>query len=167
MGATDPVSKLNKFLLATNTFVGMLQKPVPGINMQEIGKEIYGTLGYQDGTRFFTNDNPQVLQLQQQLQQAQGVIGQLQQKVAEKQTAHQIAMQKIIVDKDKAIQTTAMKEQGANQRALATHWAAMHKMDIEHARGEVKGTVAHQRSLESAQQKHEFMQQQQPLQRVK
>jgi len=148
MGATDPVQKLNKFLSAMNNYTAMLKQPTPGINMKEVGKEIFGSLGYQDGTRFFTTEDPQVMQLQQQLQQMQGVISQLQQKVQEKNTAHQIAAQKIIVDKEKAIQITAMKEQGQNQRALATHWAAMHNGDIAHARAMQSGELSHQRNMQ-------------------
>lgn len=151
MGATDPMMKLNKFLTAMNTYTAMLKQPTPGINMKEVGKEIFGHLGYQDGGRFFTVEDPQILQLQQQMQQAQGIIQQLQQKVAEKNTAHQIAQQKIIVDKEKAIQTTAMKEQGANQRALATHWRAMHQADSEHARTAAATDLSNQRSMSQAE----------------
>ena len=134
MGATDPMMKLNKFLAAMNNYTAMLKQPTPGINMKEVGKEIFGHLGYQDGGRFFNVEDPQILQLQQQLQQAQGIIGQLQHKVQEKQMAHQIAAQKIVVGAQTTLQTTAMKEKGANQRALATHWRAMHESDVGHQR---------------------------------
>ena len=151
MGATDPMQKLNKFLTGLTTYTNMLKQPSPGINMEEVGKEVFGMMGYQDGKRFFSNDNPQVLQLQQQLQQAQGIIGELQKKVADKQMAHQVAMQKQIITKDTAIQTTAMKEQGANQRALATHWAAMHRDQSQRDHSSEQGALAHARSLQQRQ----------------
>lgn len=147
MGATDPMMKLNKFLTAMNTYVGMQQQPIPGINMKEVGKEIFGHLGYQDGSRFFTVDDPQVLQLQQQVQQMTGVISQLQAKVAEKKEANQIAMQKTIVtaqagvqkaqlSSQTTLQSALIKEEGANKRALATHWRALH----EHANPKFNNT---------------------------
>src|ERR1035437_9850269 len=55
MGATDPQMKLQKFMAAMGQYITMLKEPVAGLNLQEIGKEIFGTLGYADGTRFFTN----------------------------------------------------------------------------------------------------------------
>ena len=153
MGATDPMMRLNKFLTAMNAYSNMLQKPTPGIDMQEVGKEIFGHLGYSDGTRFFSGEDPQVLALQAQLQQAQGIIGQLQQKVQEKNMAHQIALQKTQISNQTslqkanmsnqtalrrtdmsnqaALQRTAMQEQAQNQRALATHWRALHERDVE------------------------------------
>lgn len=129
MGATDPMMRLNKFLTGLGAYTGMLQHPTPGIDMKEVGKEIFGHLGYADGSRFFSSTDPQIQQLQQQLQQSQGIISQLQQKVVEKQTAHQIATQKIQVDSQTKIQTTAMHENASNQRALATHWRALHERE--------------------------------------
>lgn len=149
MGATDPMQKLNKFLTAMNSFTTMMAKPIPGANMKEIGKEIFGHLGYQDGARFFTVEDPQLLQMQQQIQQLQGVIGQLQHKLADKTMANQIAQQKIMVNAQTGlkkadisaqagIQKTAinaqqhtqiavLKEEGLNKRAVATHWRALHE----------------------------------------
>jgi hypothetical protein len=142
MGATDPTARLNKFMLAMGRYTEMLKGGVPGIDMKEVGKEIFGHLGYADGSRFFSSEDPQILQLQQQLQQAQGVIGQLQKKVADKQEAHQIALQKTIVSANSTAQTTAAKaasaeritaakEAGANQRAVVTHIRALEERHIE------------------------------------
>ncbi len=136
MGATDPMQKLNKFLSAMGTYTAMLQKPVPGIDMAEVGKEIFGHLGYADGSRFFTVENPQLLQAQQQLQQATALIQQLQAQVKDKQTAHQVKVVTAQAKNQTDLATAQAKNQtditktnivqaNENKRALATHWRAL------------------------------------------
>ena len=130
MGATDPMMRLNKFLTGMNNYTAMLKQPTPGIDMKEVGREIFGHLGYADGSRFFTSEDPQIQALQQQLQQAQGVIAQLQQKVQEKKEANQVKLQATQMTNQTKLQATAMHEQASNQRALATHWRALHERQI-------------------------------------
>jgi hypothetical protein len=138
MGATDPTARLNKFMTAMQSLSSILQSPIPGLDLKEVMKEVFGHLGYADGSRFFSNEDPNVLMLQQQVQQMQGIIQQLQKKVADRTQANQIAAQKIMVGRDTALATTqvkeankreiaAMREDGANKRALATHWRALHE----------------------------------------
>ena len=125
MGATDPAAKLNKFIAGITAYTAIMSKPVPGLNVQEVGKEIFGHLGYADGTRFTTNDNPAVLQLQQQLQQAQGIIQQLEQKVKDKQTGHMVALEKSKQTNQTTFQKTMIHEENENKRSLATHMRAL------------------------------------------
>lgn len=125
MGATDPAAKLNKFIAGITAYTAIMSRPVPGLNVQEVGKEIFGHLGYADGSRFTTNDNPQVLQLQQQLQQATQLIQQLQQKVKDKQTGHMVSLEKTKATNQTTIQKTLIQEQNENKRSLATHMRAL------------------------------------------
>ena len=125
MGATDPMMKLNKFLVGLNQMTQMMQKPTPGLNMQEVGKEIFGHLGYADGSRFFTNDNPEVAALQAQVQQMTQVIQQLQSQIKDKKTAHVVSLQKTRETNQTKVVTTQIQEDAANKRALATHFAAI------------------------------------------
>jgi hypothetical protein len=99
------------------------------VNMQEVGKEIFGHLGYADGTRFFTVENPQVIQLQQQLQQAMGLVQQLQGKLKEKMTGHQVGLVKTQATNDSKEKITVIKEENENKRSLATHFAALSMHD--------------------------------------
>lgn len=129
MGATDPNMKLQKFMAGMGAFIGFMEKKVPGINMQAVGAEIFGHLGYQDGSRFFTNDNPQVVQLQQQLQEAQQAIQQLQAKVNDKNTKHQIDLAKVEKTNQTKLQTTQIHEEAENQRNAVTHLRAIREQD--------------------------------------
>lgn len=127
MGATDPTQKLQKFLAAFTAYSNALKNPTPGVNMVEVGKEIFGHLGYSDGSRFFTVDDPQVAQLQGQLQQAMQLVQQLQQKLQEKNTAHAVGLQKTRETNQTKLQVAALQEQNENKRSLATHYASIVK----------------------------------------
>lgn len=90
MGATDPQLKVQKFMAGITMFANIAKEPPMGLNMQEVGKELFGHLGYSDGSRFFTNDNPQVAQMTQQLQQAMMEIKRLKAQVDVKMMGHQV-----------------------------------------------------------------------------
>lgn len=122
MGATDPTQKLQKFLSAMSAYSAMMKNQIPGMNMVEVGKEIFGHLGYQDGSRFFTVDNPQVAALQQQLRQAMLALQQMQAKVKEKQTAQIVGMQKTRETNQTKERIALIQEENENKRALATHF---------------------------------------------
>jgi hypothetical protein len=121
MGATDPSQKLQKFLTGMNSYTNILKNSPPGLNAVEVGKEIFAHLGYSDPTRFFTNDNPQVVQLQEQLQKASGMIQQLEQKLKEKQGQQIIGLQKTRETNQTKKEVAVIQEEAANTRALATH----------------------------------------------
>lgn len=125
MGATDAGAKLNKFIAGISAYSMIMAKPTPGLNVEEVGKEIFGNLGYSDGSRFTSTENPQVLQLQAQLQQAGAVIQQLQQKVKEKTTGHLIGLQKAREANKTTIAKTQIQETNENRRSLATHMRAL------------------------------------------
>ena len=127
MGATDPTAKLQKFLSGMQIYTQMLIQPTPGIDMKEVGKEIFGHLGYADGSRFFNNDNPQVAALQQQMQQLQGAMAQLQQKVKDKTEANQIRLISAREKNQTDLKKAAIQEEAANKRALATHFVALNE----------------------------------------
>lgn len=68
MGATDPVLKLQRFVAGLQALQQISLKPPPGLNLQEIGKEIFGLSGYQDGTRFYIDD-PDKMSMAKQIQE--------------------------------------------------------------------------------------------------
>jgi hypothetical protein len=63
--------------------------------------------------------------LQQQLQQAMGLIQQLQQKTKDKETGHMVALQKTREINQTTLAKTAMQEENENKRSLATHMRAL------------------------------------------
>jgi len=79
MGATDPMQKLNGFLLAISKARELMAAPPPGMNVQEAVKEIFGRLGYKDGARFLIDqEDPKMAPLLQQMEEMKGIIEQQQ-----------------------------------------------------------------------------------------
>lgn len=77
IGATNPQNRLKNFVAGAD-IIGKIFGPqaAMGANFQEVSKEVFGMLGYKDGTRFFSPQyDPRVAMLQQQLQKAQGKGG--------------------------------------------------------------------------------------------
>jgi len=85
MGATDPVQKMRNFVGGIRAYAEVASSIPPGtLNMEEVGKEIFGRMGYKDGERFLTNQqqqDPEKMQMQQAMQEMQQLIQQLQAEV--------------------------------------------------------------------------------------
>ena len=132
MGATDPSTKLQKFLTAMGAFSNMAKAPPPGLNLQEVGREIFGHLGYSDGSRFFTNDNPQVLALQQQLQQVMGELQKAQAQLKDKNAQHLAGLAKTHDTNASKERIAANKEQNENKRNALTHIHSLLEAQHDH-----------------------------------
>ena len=76
MNATDPLRKVQNLLNGIRA-LGELPGVVEQINIQEVTKEVFGQLGYKDGSRFirFEEDvNPQMKALEEQLAELQQMV---------------------------------------------------------------------------------------------
>lgn len=74
-GSTNPADQINNFMTAMNSLKSLLADGTLlnyGIRVDQVMKEIFGKLGYRDGTRFFDQQqDPRITALQHQLQQMQ------------------------------------------------------------------------------------------------
>ena len=92
LNATDPMKRVQNLLFGVNTlaqFPGVIER----INLPEITKEVFGQLGYKDGSRFINveeSDDPRMKQLEQQLQELQAIIETDQQKTQGKMQIEQV-----------------------------------------------------------------------------
>jgi hypothetical protein len=65
MGATDPQTKIQKFIMAVKTYADISQM-LPNADLENVRKEIFGLAGYRDGSRFFQDgQDPNAMKLQQ------------------------------------------------------------------------------------------------------
>jgi hypothetical protein len=76
MGATDPQTRLQKFVAAIQTVIQVIQTAPPGANLEEITKEIFRNAGYKDGERFFSmqQQDPRLIKAMEMIKQLQGEI---------------------------------------------------------------------------------------------
>jgi hypothetical protein len=88
MGATDPHTKLGKFISALQAYSGAMST-LPDADPEALRKEIFGLAGYRDGARFFKGENPVNAQMQQQLQEMQQAMQEMGQKLAKQELALQ------------------------------------------------------------------------------
>jgi hypothetical protein len=93
MGATNPDERLRKLLMATTSAIQVVNTSPPGVNVQEIVKDIYAFAGFRDGSRFFPDKaDPRLVKAMEMVQQLQG---QLQSKQGEIVANSKIEMEKI------------------------------------------------------------------------
>ena len=111
MGATNPQFKLQRFMLGLETFAKIAAQPPPGANMNEIGKELFGLLGYKDGARFGFGE-PKDGQ-DPRLAQAMQIIDQMQKAIEGKQVE---AAAKTKGEKE----IEAMRQEGESRRTVIT-----------------------------------------------
>lgn len=78
-GATSPEKRIGKLMLGLNAMksAGEAAQVLPGLNMTEISSEVFGALGYADGSRFVSNgkdEDPEKAQLRAQVQQLMQMV---------------------------------------------------------------------------------------------
>lgn len=73
-GATDPQARLQKFIGAVSAAIKIIGEAPPGMNVQEIVKEIFTYSGFRDGSRFMSNQDPRLAKAMQMIQQLQGAL---------------------------------------------------------------------------------------------
>lgn len=75
MAMGDPNQRMQKFIMATQSAIGLVNAAPPGFNVMEGIKEIYANAGYRDGARFFGGEqDPRLAKAMQMIKQMQGVI---------------------------------------------------------------------------------------------
>jgi len=112
MGATDPIMRVQNFMLGIRTIVEVIKTDQSGVlDIQEIAKEVFGRIGYKDGARFFIEamgDDPEKMQMAQVIQQLQRLVqalkAELESNIGEQKT-------KVLIER--------MKQSGASQRKEA------------------------------------------------
>jgi hypothetical protein len=126
MGATDPVTKLQKFILAMQSFSQIAVKPPPGVNLEEVLKEICALSGYQDGSRFTMGQNPEMAKLTQTIKAMQMKIQQLTMHAKDK---HEANVVKLVTSREKIHGDLA--KTALTHAKEGRHLYAQHLMDLK------------------------------------
>ena len=127
MGATDPILKLQNFIMAINTIIKIFAEAPPGtLNVMEVASEVFGYVGYKSGARFFVEQmegqDPEKMQMGQVIQQMQAALQSLEEQLKSKQADNQVKLM-----------TTNIKERGQDRRKAAeiASNVTMKKMDLQ------------------------------------
>lgn len=93
MGATDPAMKMQRFAGGLKTYSEVCAKPPPGMDLKEVGKEIMALSGYQDGLRFFNDQDPDKVKMTQMIALLQKKIALLEGKQHDKHESNVVKLQ--------------------------------------------------------------------------
>lgn len=118
MGATDPTTKQQRFAGALNTLAGLAHKPVPGLELKEVGKELFALAGYRDGMRFMQpGQDPEKAKLMQLVQVLQKKLAAAE---LEKKNKHEANVVKLVSSREGNIVKLALasKEDDHQSRHL-------------------------------------------------
>jgi len=75
IGTTNPVERMQKFMLTMKAAIDLVSTAPPGLNVIEALKELFSNAGYRDGARFFSEQqDPRLMKAQQMIQQLQGML---------------------------------------------------------------------------------------------
>ena len=129
-GAMTPMAKLQRFNAGLLGLSQYAKQQVPGVMLEEVAKETFALMGYQDGARFMT-DSPDVAQIKQSLQLKDQAINELTRRLNDKEADRQL---KLTVDDNKnrtAIVTTVLRHDKEDRHKLAD--AAIMEMQSDRA----------------------------------
>ena len=127
LNATDPMKRVQDLLFGVNTlaqFPGVAEK----INLPELTKEVFGQLGFKDGSRFIKWDqeaDPRMEEMQKQLEELQNIIATDQQKAEGRMQIEQV---KSVGDKEVA----QIRAQADIQRQLIGQQTDIREAEIKH-----------------------------------
>jgi len=133
MGATDPVQKMNKFIVGLQAFQNVAMHPPPGINLGEVAKEIFGLAGYQDGQRFFDMSDPDKAHAQQMIEALQQEVKILSGRVKEKESVQPTKLKIAQENNLTRLALAEIKTESSNKQLLARHLAELERLREEHA----------------------------------
>ena len=106
-GSINPQQRVEKLAFALNTIGQFAPEIIQGMNREEVTKEIFGALGYQDGQRFIGQEQPEDPRIGQMQQEIQMLQQKLQGKEIESQTKLQIEQMRV----EGSLQKETMKSQ--------------------------------------------------------
>jgi hypothetical protein len=98
MGATDPMMKLQKLLTGAKAYAEISTMMAPGLDMLELGKEIFGYIGYRDGGRFMDDEqDPRLAKAMGMIKSLQDALGQAQELLERRDEVDQIKLQEMAI----------------------------------------------------------------------
>jgi hypothetical protein len=147
MGSTDPVTKLQKFLVGVESFTKICVRPPPGVNLEEVWKEIMALTGYQDGERFSIGQNPEMIK---QAQQIKVLTEKLQQLMRERKDKHEGNVVKLIsarLKEEGAMKRQVVKQTHESRHLYADHLMGLHDKAVEHILGGEQADAGMERDM--------------------
>ena len=126
MGATDPTTKQQRFTAALSTYAQLTAKPIPGLDLKEVGKELLALAGYRDAVRFFQGQDPEKARLMMTIQ---GLLRKLQVLEINKQNKRESNVVKLVTSREGNLTKLALAAKEDDHQSR--HLLIGHLMDLE------------------------------------
>jgi hypothetical protein len=129
MGATDPTTKQQRFSGALTTYAGVTKAPPPGLDLKEVGKELFALAGYRDAMRFFIDQDPEKVKMQQTIQ---ALTKKLQVLDIDKRNKHDANVVKLVSSRESNLTKLALaskEDDHQSRHLLIGHLLEMEKVD--------------------------------------
>jgi hypothetical protein len=117
MGATDPTQKLGKFIGALKAYGEVAALQIPGMDLKEAGKEVFGLAGYRDGRRFMQDEDENNPENNPQLQQAVETMHAMEAEIKKLQAGEQSKIAATNASKEEAVAKSQSESVKAQEKA--------------------------------------------------
>lgn len=134
MGATDPTMKQQRLSACLQQIQALAAKPVPGLDLKEVFKELFALAGYRDAMRFLQEGaDPQVAQMAKTIQALMKKLSIYEVQKHSRSEANQV---KLITSRESNIvklATAAKEDDHQSRHLLIGHLLEMEKLDKQSA----------------------------------
>lgn len=160
MGATDPTTKQQRLQGALGMCAQLAAKPIPGMDLKEVFKELFALAGYRDGQRFLQDgQDPEKVRLTQMVQK---LMQERAKTEVEKRNKHESNVVKLVTSRESnltKLAAAAKEDDHQSRHLLIGHLLEMEKIDKQseqqrtmQAEGAVQGQVAQAQGATQQQQ---------------
>lgn len=159
MGATDPSTKQQRLNGALMTYSQLCAKPAPGLDLKEVGKELFALAGYRDAMRFFGDADPEKAKMQMMIKKLMEEMTKLK---IDKNNKHEANVVKLVTSREKNMADllkAGKEDEHESRHLLVGHLLEMEKADKQaeqqrslQAEGAMQGQVAQAQGASQQQQ---------------
>ena len=129
MGATDPTTKQQRFAQALTVYANLCKAAPPGLDLEEVRKELLALAGYRDGQRFSTQQDAEKQKMQETIK---ALMMKLQKQEIEKHNKHEANVVKLVTAREK-LQVDLLKahkeDDHQSRHLMVGHLMEMEKLD--------------------------------------
>lgn len=136
MGATDPVSRMGRFVAAIRNYQQIALKPPPGLDLKAVWNELCALSGYKNADRFSQDQDPDKVKAAQTIKALMMEIQKLKMQSHNRHEGNVVRLQTAREKNATTLLAHSMKEKGQNTRLYAQHLMALETAALPPPSGE-------------------------------
>jgi hypothetical protein len=139
MGATDPNTKQERFDRALMTYANLCKAAPPGLDLEEVRKELLALAGYRDGQRFSTQQDAEKQKL---LQTVKALTDKIRELTITKHDRHESNVVKLVTSREgnqTKLLLAGKEDEHQSRHLMVGHLMEMEKQDKAHEQALTQG----------------------------